>query len=128
MKKLLLQLIIIPTILASGFMVSTFSVHAQETAPVIKTVALDNPLKGGINSIDGLLVAILNVLMVLMVPVIVFFIIYSGFKYVMAQGNASQVEEATRSLTYAVIGGVLILAAIAIAEIIKNVVASFATV
>jgi Type IV secretion system pilin len=133
MKKLLLQLFIIPTILASGFLISAVSAQAQGSgsqtpAPTIQTVALTNPLKGGINSIDGLLVAILNVLMVLMVPVIVFFIIYSGFKYVMAQGNASQVEEATRSLTYAVIGGVLILAAIAIAEIIKNVVASFATV
>lgn len=90
----------------------------------VQQVALTNPLK--VQSIDALLVAILNIIMVLMVPVIVFFIIYSGFKYVMAQGNASQVEEATKSLTYAIIGGVLILAALAISEIIKNVVAAFA--
>ncbi len=63
--------------------------------------------------------------MVLMIPVIVFFIIYAGFKYVMAQGNASQVEEATRALTYAVIGGVLILGAVAISQIIQNVVRAF---
>lgn len=90
----------------------------------VKEVTLKNPLKVG--SIEDLLVAILSIIMVLMVPVIVFFIIYSGFKYVMAQGNASQVEEATKSLTYAIIGGVLILAALAISEIIKNVVKSFA--
>lgn len=90
----------------------------------IDPVSLENPLNG-INSIEGLLVAILNIIMVLMVPVIVFFIIYAGFKYVMAQGNASQVEEATRALTYAIIGGVLILGAFAISQIIQNVVAAF---
>jgi hypothetical protein len=93
-------------------------------APSIDTVRLENPLNN-INSIDALLVAILNIIMVLMVPVIVFFIIYAGFKYVMAQGNASQVEEATRALTYAVIGGVLILGAVAISQIIQNVVRAF---
>lgn len=92
--------------------------------PAIDNVALENPLNN-INSIDGLLVAILNIVMVLMIPVIVFFIIYAGFKYVMAQGNASQVEEATRALTYAVIGGVLILGAVAISQIIQNVVRAF---
>ncbi|MBY0537853.1 hypothetical protein K2P47_00455 [Patescibacteria group bacterium] len=90
----------------------------------IDSVCLENPLNN-INSIDALLVAILNIIMVLMVPVIVFFIIYAGFKYVMAQGNASQVEEATRALTYAVIGGVLVLGAVAISQIIQNVVRAF---
>ncbi len=90
----------------------------------LDNVSLENPLRN-INTIEGLLVAILNIIMILMVPVIVFFIIYAGFKYVMAQGNASQVEEATRALTYAIIGGVLILGAVAISQIIKSVVDAF---
>lgn len=90
----------------------------------IDPVSLQNPLKN-ITTIEGLLVTILNIIMILMVPIIVFFIIYAGFKYVMAQGNASQVEEATRALTYAIIGGVLILGAVAISQIIKSVVDSF---
>lgn len=97
---------------------------AGSTSGTIDSVCLENPLNN-INSIEALLVAILNIIMVLMIPVIVFFIIYAGFKYVMAQGNASQVEEATRALTYAVIGGVLILAAVAISQIIQNVVRAF---
>jgi len=97
----------------------------QEASDVnIEEVTLENPLNG-INSIEGLLVALLNIIMVLMVPVIVFFIIYAGFKYVMAQGNAREVEEATRALTYAIIGGVLILGAVAISQIIKSVVDAF---
>ena len=98
--------------------------EASRAAVNTDKVTLQNPLNG-INSIEGLLVAILNIIMILMVPVIVFFIIYAGFKYVMAQGNASQVEEATRALTYAIIGGVLILGALAISQIIQSVVTAF---
>lgn len=93
-------------------------------AGVVPSVELMNPLKN-INSIGDLLEAILHIIMILMIPIIVFYIIYSGFKYVTALGNASQVEEASQSLLYAVIGGVLILGSLAIVEIIKNVVAQF---
>jgi hypothetical protein len=90
----------------------------------IEPVSLENPLR--VNSLEELLVAILNIFMVLMIPIVVFFIIWAGFKYVTAQGNPGQIEEATTTFTYAVIGGVLILAAVAIAEIIRNTVDSFA--
>lgn len=114
----------LPTLLL-GLMV--VPVAAQQTTggtPQIQPVTLDNPLR--VNSIEELLVAILNIFMVLMIPVIVFFIILAGFKYVTAQGNSGQIEEATTTFTYAIIGGVLILAAVAIAEIIRNTVDSFA--
>ena len=97
---------------------------SQNTTGVLPSVALESPLKN-IGSIEGLLVAILNIIIILMIPIIVFFIILAGFKYVTAQGNASQVEDATRALTYAIIGGVLILGAVAISRIIANVVQSF---
>ncbi len=90
----------------------------------VDPVTLENPLR--VNSLEELLVAILNIFMVLMIPIVVFFIIWAGFKYVTAQGNPGQIEEATTTFTYAVIGGVLILAAVAIAEIIRNTVDSFA--
>ena len=93
-------------------------------AGVRPSVELINPLKN-INSIGDLLEAILHIIMILMIPIIVFYIIYSGFKYVTALGNASQVEEASQSLLYAVIGGVLILGSLAIVEIIKDIVAQF---
>jgi len=101
-------------------------VAADETpgAPEIQTVTLDNPLKN-VSSIEALLVAILNIVEILMIPVIVFFIILAGFKYVTARGNTTEVEEATRALTYAVIGGVLVLAAVAISKIIQTTVSAF---
>jgi hypothetical protein len=87
------------------------------------SIRLENPLS--VNSIQDLLVAILNIVMILMIPVIVFFIIYAGFLYVTARGNVEQVKQATRALTYAIIGGVLVVGAFAIAEIIKATVQSF---
>ncbi|MCU0678402.1 MAG: pilin [Candidatus Pacebacteria bacterium] len=101
-------------------------VSAQtESSPTasVTPVTLENPLR--VDSLEALLVAILNIFITLMIPVIVFFIILAGFKYVTAQGNPGRIEEATTTFTYAIIGGVLILAAVAIAEIIKNTVAAF---
>jgi len=89
-----------------------------------KNVKLENPLKN-VSSIEALLVAILNIVEILMIPVIIFFIIWAGFKYVTAQGNSTKVEDATKALTYAIIGGVLVLAAVAISKIIQTTVSAF---
>ena len=97
------------------------NVYADVPDPI--SAKLNNPI--GVDSIVDLLEALLAIVVVLATPVIVFFIIYSGFLYVTAQGNAAKVEEATKSLTYAVIGGVLVLGAFAIAQIVKSLVDSF---
>jgi hypothetical protein len=77
------------------------------------------------NSIEGLVVGILNILIVIAVPIIVLYIIYAGFLYVTAQGNAQQIQQATRALTYSVIGGVLVIGAVAISAVVSGVVSSF---
>ncbi len=96
---------------------------ANAQGPTTRAVELKNPLK--VDSITGLLEALLSVVIVLATPIIIFFIIYSGFLYVTARGNASQIEQASRSLTYAIIGGVIIIGAMAIATIVKNLVDAF---
>jgi len=89
--------------------------------------SLESPFRPDIITIEGLLTAILNILLVIAVPIIVFFLIFAGFTYVTAQGNPEKIKTATRSLTYAIIGGVLILGGVAISEIIESVVNSFRT-
>jgi Type IV secretion system pilin len=108
--------------IALVYAVGTTHVALAAPAPTI-SVQLKNPLK--VTSITELLEALLGVVVVLATPVIVFFIIYSGFLYVTAQGNAEQVKQATRSLTYAIIGGVIVLGSFAIATIVKNLVGAF---
>lgn len=99
-----------------------FSVLASAPPEVIE-VKLENPLK--FENLTDLFEAILSVVMVLATPVIVFFIIYAGFLYVTARGNAQQVEQATKALTYAIIGGVIVLGSFALITIIDNLVTAF---
>lgn len=91
--------------------------------PVVSSVTLTNYLKVG--SISELLSAILNILIIIATPIIIFFIIYAGYLYVTARGNSEQIKTANSALTYAIIGGVLIIGAVAIGEIIKNLVEAF---
>jgi ABC-type amino acid transport system permease subunit len=75
--------------------------------------------------VDGLLVALLGILVVIATPIVVIFIILAGFKYVTAQGDTNKLQEAKRALVYAIIGGVLIIGAEVLAEIIRGTVDSF---
>lgn len=68
---------------------------------------------------------ILDVILIFAVPLIVFFIIYAGFNYVMARGNPGKVADASRALLYAVIGGVIILGAYVILEVISGTIDAF---
>jgi len=120
MKHKILTFFILYTLLPVS---EVFSQGSGTEPPRLATTTLINPLK--INSLEGLLIAILNIVMVLMIPVIVFFIIYAGFLYVTARGNVTQVQDATRALTYAIIGGVLVLASVGISVIIKSTVDEF---
>ena len=88
--------------------------------------SLKNPISD-FPDLQSLVVAIINIIIIIATPIVIFFIIFAGFSYVTARGNPAKIQEATRSLTYAVIGGVLIIGAFAIAEIIKNLVNSFAS-
>jgi hypothetical protein len=82
-----------------------------------------NPIK--FSSITDMLVAIINVVIIMSIPVIIFFLILAGFHYVTAQGNPEKLKVASQSLLYSIIGGVIILASIAIMTIIKSVVGQF---
>ena len=76
---------------------------------------------------EDLLVAILNIFIVIATPIIVLFIIYGGFQYVTARGNPAQIQQATKTLTYAIIGGVMIIGAVAVTQIVGNIVAGLSS-
>ena len=84
---------------------------------------LSNPL-GSVASIQELIVKILNLVVQIGLPVIVLMIIYSGFKYVMARGNESEIKEAHKAILWTVIGAAIILGASVIAHAIQGTVDS----
>lgn len=83
----------------------------------------NNPLS--FTSITDMIIAIINVVIVMSIPVIVFFLIYAGFMYVTARGNPEKLQQASQALLYGIIGGVIILASVAIMTIVKNLVSDF---
>lgn len=81
-------------------------------------VSVKNPLKA--QSITAFFIDLIEVVLVFATPVIVFFIILAGFKYVLARGNPEKVSEASKALLFAVIGGLLILGAFVILNVIQG--------
>lgn len=121
-------------IAVSFFLVQVSPVLAQSGGPTPVTppaggggrtlsYQIRNPI--AFDSIQDFIVAILNIFIIIATPIVVIFIILAGFKYVTARGNPADIQQATRALTYAIIGGVLIIGAVAIAEIIRDLVTSF---
>jgi uncharacterized membrane protein (DUF373 family) len=81
-------------------------------------VRIENPLKA--ENIAEFFNDIIDILLIFAIPLIVFFIIYAGFMYVTARGNESTISKAHMALLYALIGGVLILGAKVLIEVIEG--------
>lgn len=83
------------------------------------TSGITNPLGTGPDTLPGFIEALINIVLIIAVPLLVLAIIYSGFLFVKAQGNSGELEVAKRTLLYTVIGGLLLLGSLVIAEAIK---------
>jgi hypothetical protein len=77
---------------------------------------LQNPLT--INDISGFISLVLKVMVMVALPIISFFIVYSGFLFISAQGNQEALSKAKTNLLYVLIGSVLILGAWVISTLI----------
>jgi hypothetical protein len=88
------------------------------------SVEFKNPF-GSIDSIPDFLATIVDLLINLGGVIVVFFIVFAGFKFVIAQGNPSKIEEAKRILMYTLIGAVILLGSKVISEIIRNTLLEF---
>ncbi|HMA77990.1 MAG TPA: pilin [Candidatus Paceibacterota bacterium] len=87
------------------------------------SASIQNPL--GDLTLTQFFLQIIEILLIFAVPIIVFFIILSGFKMVTAQGDTNQLTESKRAFIYAIIGGLLILGAFVILDVIQGTVNSF---
>lgn len=71
---------------------------------------LDNPI-AGVNSFADLVAAVLKIIVQVGVPVAVLFLMYSGYMFVTAKGDMTQIETARTSLLYTSIGIAILLGA-----------------
>lgn len=99
------------SLLTIFFWVVALQTHAQ-------TVELKNPLSSSLDTIPKFIEAVLKVVVMVALPIITLFFVYAGFKFIMAQGNSTKLQEARMNLLYSVIGAILILGAWVIATLI----------
>ena len=80
-----------------------------------------NPITygGGISTIPEFLLALVDLIFLIAVPIIVIFIIYSGFLFVTAGDNESQIAKARFVFMWTIIGALVLLGAKAIAAAIQ---------
>lgn len=81
---------------------------------------INNPLSSEIDSIPKFIEALLNIVLTVGVPIVVLAIIYSGFLFVKAQGNAEELGKAKKAFVYTLIGAALLLGAFVIANAIQG--------
>lgn len=72
------------------------------------------------DGIDEVPTQIYKALILFMPGVAVVYLIFSGYRYIVAQGNPDLVEKAKKSLTYAVYGVIIAFAASLIITIVAN--------
>ena len=92
---------------------------ASDTGCTGGSCTVVSPLKGVAN-FPALIKAVLNGILVVATPIIVLFIVYSGFLFVTARGDLTAIQKARDNLLWVVIGSVVLLGAWAIAQIIAS--------
>lgn len=109
-------------VLVFSFFVSSFGNESIVEADDEITIAtkIDNPIGEKINDIPALIKVALEFVVKIGGPVIVFFIVYSGFLFISAQGNKDKMKKAKDTLLYVIIGAVVVLGAFVISKIITG--------
>ncbi len=87
-------------------------------------ISLGNPLKDGLDSIPAIVaVLVKDIVIPIAVPFLALAIIYTGFLFVQARGNADKLKEAKAALKWTLIGGAIILGAYVIATALQATIA-----
>jgi len=110
----LIKLALVTLFMCSSFLISSVSVSAQGEGNPPK---LDNPLKENFTSLTAFINAILEKIVLPIGAVIaVFFIIFSGFLFVTAQGNEEKLAKAKTAFLWTAIGVLILLGSMVISN------------
>lgn len=84
---------------------------------------LQNPIK--FDSFDDLLLAIIDSIIILSIPLVVLVLVWTGFKFVSESSSPEKLNANKNRLIWIFVGLFLLLSAKGVIEIIKNTVESF---
>lgn len=105
-------------LLSFGLLVLLPLFIAYADNPGVPAGTITNPLKS--NDVKGVLESLMKLVGMIGGVVVVFFIILSGYKFVTAGGNESEVSKAKDMFYATIIGGAILLGASVIATVVVN--------
>jgi hypothetical protein len=97
----------------SGYLLSFSIALAQQ-----QNGGLNNPLSNEFSTVPKFIEGALKVLVMVALPIITVFVVYAGFKFILAQGNPGELEKAKKNFFYVIIGSLLIMSAWILATLI----------
>ncbi|MCK5060076.1 MAG: hypothetical protein KAR00_02990 [Candidatus Pacebacteria bacterium] len=101
--------------------ISLVSLIAGTLPLAVSAQGIENPLKGGIDTLGKFVeVIVTDIVIPIGAVIVVLAIIYSGFLFVTAQGNPEKLEVAKRAFLWSAIGAIILLGAWVIAQVIEN--------
>lgn len=101
--------------------IRTFSLCFKNTIPAFATIS--NPLPA-IDSLPELVKTILSIVVKVGLPLIAVLFVWTGFKFLTAQGNDQKLTEAKSSFTWTVVGAAVLLGAWVLATLINATIAA----
>ncbi len=106
----------------TGNVTTTPPPSASDTpgGPSIIDLSIPNPLAGTVGTIPEFFHMAVDFVITIGIPLVAMAIVYSGFLFVTARGSDEQLSHAKEALTYAIIGGLVLLAAWLVAGAIKD--------
>jgi len=107
-------------VLALGILTLPMDVYAASPKKCPPGSEFCNPLRDGLNTVSGFTEALLKAVIYILFPIAVLFMIYSGFKFIIAQGNEQELKKAKVNFFWTVIGLSLLLGAVALAAILRG--------
>ncbi len=87
---------------------------------------LENPLGSDTGDLNTFIANVLDAVVLLLSPVVVIMMLYSGLLFVLARGNVEEVGKAKNALLYTMIGAAIVLGAKGLALVIQNTVGCLA--
>lgn len=95
-------------------------------APLVDTGEIENPIK--YDNFSDFVAAITQTAVQILLPFVVLAFIYSGFLFVKAQGNETELKNAKTAIKWSVVGAFILFGAWGFAQIIKTTITSISGV
>jgi heme/copper-type cytochrome/quinol oxidase subunit 2 len=96
------------------------SMDTNNPQPGQVTAQLQNPLGSAVPDIPSLITKVINVVISFAYIVVACFLIWSGFKFVTAQGNSKEIESAKSTFYWTIVGALIVMGAQTLSAMFKT--------